>query len=92
MYMNSLTTLAVDVPAAVIVTSSIRLPEEPAVKTVPTLVGAVREVSPVAIETALNLGVAAKLGVVARKLISPYIYLYNIDCARGSEADAPVGP
>jgi hypothetical protein len=46
-------------------TSSTRDPLEPAVNTVPTVVGAVRAVSAVAMLAADALTVAAKLGVVA---------------------------
>jgi len=73
---NNLTTLAVDVPAAVIVTSSIRLPIAPAANTVPTFVGAVREVSAVAIDIALQRGVAAKFGAVA---IMYFSYMLVVD-------------
>jgi hypothetical protein len=46
-------------------TSSMREPLSPAVNTVPTFVGAVRDVSAVAMLTAEALTVAAKLGAAA---------------------------
>jgi hypothetical protein len=65
--MNSRITPAVVVPVALMDTSSIRLPDAPAVNTVPTFVGAVREVSAVEITTAEARTVDAKFGVVAMK-------------------------
>jgi hypothetical protein len=48
-----------------IVTSSMRDPLEPAVNTVPTFVGSVRDVSAVAMLAAETRTVAAKLGAAA---------------------------
>jgi hypothetical protein len=66
------TTFAVEVPAATMSISSIRLPLDPAVKSVPTLVGAVLEVSAVEIDTDEQRGVAAKFGAVAIYYFSPF--------------------